>query len=297
MAAAIDANIDAVREQVLIETDTFQVISARAADLPAVLPEIGRLRELTFRAAGEGSGLPRDLDRFDETYRHLFVWDRHRCEIAGAYRVGATDEVTAKAGVEGLYTRTLFDYDQALLDRIGPALELGRAFVAPEYQRDFSPLMLLWKGISRLVAREPRYRRLFGVVSISDHYASVTRQLLLKFLQTTRFDSDLGRLVKAKHPPAPARSDFVETTTVERIEDVCALVRSLEADGKDMPVLLRQYLKLNARLLGFSVDPSFGNVLDGLVVVDLGEVEPAILSRYMGRSESRAFLAGLRKES
>jgi len=297
MAAAIDANVDAIREHVLIETDAFQVICARAAELPAVLPEIGRLRELTFRAAGEGSGLPRDLDRFDDTYRHLFVWDRHRCQIAGAYRVGATDEVTAKTGVDGLYTRTLFDYDETLLDRIGPALELGRAFVAPEYQRDFSPLLLLWKGISRLVAREPRYRRLFGVVSISDHYTSVTRQLLLKFLQTTRFDSDLGRLVRAKHPPAPLRSDFVETTTVERIEDVCALVRSLEADGKDMPVLLRQYLKLNARLLGFSVDPLFGNVLDGLVVVDLGEVEPAILSRYMGRPESRAFLAGLRKES
>ena len=297
MAAAIDANIATLQEHVLIETHAFQVICARAADLPAVLPEIGRLRELTFRAAGEGSGLSRDLDRFDNTYRHLFVWDRHRCEIAGAYRVGATDEVAADVGVEGLYTRTLFDYDRALLDRIGPALELGRAFVAPEYQRDFSPLMLLWKGISRLVAREPRYRRLFGVVSISDHYTSLTRQLLVKFLQTTRFDSDLGRLVKAKHPPAPLRSDFVETTTVERIEDVCALVRSLEADGKDMPVLLRQYLKLNARLLGFSVDPSFGNVLDGLVVVDLGEVEPAILSRYMGRSESQTFLAGVKNAS
>jgi len=297
MAAAIEANIAALQERILIETDAFQVMCARAADLPAVLPEIGRLRELTFRIAGEGSGLSRDLDRFDETYRHLFVWDRHRREIAGAYRIGATDEVTADAGVTGLYTRTLFDYDESLLERIGPALELGRAFVQPDYQRDFSPLMLLWKGISRLVAREPRYRRLFGVVSISEHYTSMTRQLLLKFLQTTRFDSDLGRLVKAKHPPAPLRSDFVETTTVERIEDVCALVRSLEADGKDMPVLLRQYLKLNAKLLGFSVDPSFGNVLDGLVVVDLGEVEPAILSRYMGRSESRMFLAGLKHAS
>jgi len=297
LAADIDANVEALRPHVLIETSTFQVICARALDLPAVLPEIGRLRELTFRLAGEGSGLSRDLDRFDETYRHLFVWERHRREIAGAYRVGATDEITANAGVAGLYTRTLFDYDETLLERIGPALELGRAFVQPDYQRDFSPLLLLWKGISRLVAREPRYRRLFGVVSISDHYASMSRQLLLKFLQTTRFDRDLGRLVKAKHPPAPLRSNFVESTTVERVEDVSALVRSIETDGKDMPVLLRQYLKLNARLLGFSVDPSFGNVLDGLVVVDLGDVEPTILSRYMGRSEASAFLAGLPRKS
>jgi hypothetical protein len=125
----------------------------------------------------------------------------------------------------------------------------------------------------------------------------MSRQLLLKFLQTTRFDRDLGRLVRAKHPPAPLRSNLLESTTIERIEDVSALVRSIEADGKDIPVLLRQYLKLNARLLGFSVDPSFGNVLDGLVVVDLSDVEPAILSRYMGRLEASTFLAGLLRKS
>jgi hypothetical protein len=184
----------------------------------------------------------------------------------------------------------LFEFDAALVAQIGPALELGRSFVHPHYQRDFSPLMLLWKGITRLVVLEPRYRRLFGVVSISDRYASTSRQLLVKFLQATRFDRDLGRLVRARHPPAPPSSRFVETTTVERIEDVSALVRSIEPDGKDIPVLLRQYLKLNAKLLGFSVDASFGNVLDGLVVVDLADVAPAILSRFMGRDESRAFL-------
>jgi putative hemolysin len=295
MAAALDANIDALQHQLLIESGTFQVFCARADDLPAILPEIGRLRELTFREVGEGTGLSRDLDRFDQTYRHVFVWDRARREVAGAYRVGATDDVTSSVGIDGLYTRSLFDYDESLLAQIGPALELGRSFVQPQYQRDFSPLLLLWKGISRLVAIEPRYRRLFGVVSISDRYASTSRHLLVKFLQTTRFDAELGRLVKAKHPPLPPRSDFIETTTVTRLEDVSALVRSIEPDGKDVPVLLRQYLKLNAKLLGFSVDPSFGNVLDGLIVVDLADVDPAILSRYMGRVESRSFLASVSK--
>jgi putative hemolysin len=295
MAAAIDANIESLHDHVLLESGAFQVFCARADDLPAILPEIGRLRELTFREVGEGTGLARDLDRFDRTYRHVFVWDRMRREIAGAYRIGATDEVTASAGIDGLYTRTLFDYDESLLTQIGPALELGRSFVPPQYQRDFSPLLLLWKGISRLVVLEPRYRRLFGVVSISDRYASTSRQLLVKFLQTTRFDADLGRLVKAKNPPAPPRSDFVDTTTVTRLEDVSALVRSIEPDGKDVPVLLRQYLKLNAKLLGFSVDPSFGNVLDGLIVVDLADVHDAILARFMGRAESRAFLDAVRR--
>jgi putative hemolysin len=285
LAAAIDANIDAIQSSVLIESGAFQVFCATAGDLPAVLPEIGRLREWTFRQVGEGTGLPRDLDRFDALYQHLFVWDRARREIAGAYRVGATDVL----GVDQLYTRTLFDYDESLVSRIGPALELGRSFVQPGYQRDFSPLLLLWKGISRLVSHQPRYRRLFGVVSISDLYDSTSRQLLVKFLQTTRFDADLGRLVKAKNPPPSPRSEFVDAVTVERIEDVSALVRQIEPDGKDIPVLLRQYLKLNAKLLGFTVDPSFGNVLDGLVVVDLDHVEPAILSRFMGKLEAQTF--------
>jgi hypothetical protein len=287
LAAAIDANIAAISSSLVIESGDFQVYCASADDLPAILPEIGRLRELAFRAAGEGTGLARDVDRYDRLYQHLFVWDRTRREIAGAYRVGATDVL----GAGDLYTRTLFDYDDSLLRQIGPALELGRSFVVPEYQRDFSPLLLLWKGISRLVALQPRYRRLFGVVSISDRYDTVSRQLLVKFLQNTRFDTDLGRLVRARNPPAPPRSETVDAITVERLEDVSALVRQIEPDGKDIPVLLRQYLKLNAKLLGFTVDASFGNVLDGLIVVNLDQVEPGILSRFMGKSESRAFLA------
>jgi putative hemolysin len=281
----------AAQGQPLLESGVYQVFCARATQLPAVLPEIGRLREIAFRAVGEGTGRARDLDRFDAAYRHLFVWDRERQEIAGAYRLGATDEILASDGLAGLYTRTLFDYGHELLAQLGPALELGRSFVAPAYQRDFSPLLLLWKGISRFVACHPRYRRLFGVVSISDAYESTSRQLMIRFLQTTRFDADLGRLVRARNPPAPPRGGLVESQTVDRLEDVSALVRGLEPDGKDMPVLLRQYLKLNARLLGFSIDPAFGNVLDGLVVVDLDDVEPAILGRYMGREEAAAFRA------
>jgi putative hemolysin len=234
--------------------------------------------------------LARDLDRFDQTYQHLFVWDRDCREIAGAYRLAATDVVARGARVDELYTHTLFAYDRSLLDAIGPALELGRSFVQPRYQRDFSPLLLLWKGISRVVARAPRYRRLFGVVSISDRYDSTSRSLMLTFLQTRRFDAELGRLVRAKNPPPPPRDAAVQAATVDSLDQVSALVRRIEADGKDVPVLLRQYLKLNAKLLGFTVDPAFGNVLDGLVLVDLVDVEPALLVRYMGREESTAFL-------
>lgn len=289
-AALIEDNIQTLQPHVLLEHERYQVFCSPAAALPALLPEIGRLREIAFRDAGEGTGLPRDLDRFDETYEHLFVWDRHGREVAGAYRLGATDVVAAGGRVEGLYTRTLFDYDARLLAQIGPAIELGRSFVPPAYQRDFSPLLLLWKGISRRVVRSRRYRRLFGVVSISDDYGTLSRLLLLKFLQTSRFNADLGRLVRAKHPPPPVCSDALDSLTVSSLEEVSALIRHLESDGRDMPVLLRQYLKLSATLLGFTVDPAFGDVLDGLVLVDLARVEPAILSRYMGREDARTFL-------
>jgi hypothetical protein len=139
--------------------------------------------------------------------------------------------------------------------------------------------------------RHPQYRALFGVVSISDDYDSTSRQLMIKFLQTTRFDADLGRLVRARNPPPPAVGGVAESAMLDRLEDVSALIRNIEPDGKDVPVLLRQYLKLNARLLGFSIDPAFGNVLDGLVVVKLDDIEPAILARYMGRADAAAFRA------
>jgi putative hemolysin len=284
LAAAIEADIAALDDAALLHSGAFTVYCASASRLPAVLPEIGRLRELTFRGAGEGTGQARDLDGFDVHYLHLFVWDHERRAVAGAYRICPTDTL-GRRGVKGLYTRTLFEYDQALLDRLGPALELGRSFVTPAYQRDYSPLLLLWKGIGRVVtASGGRYRRLFGAVSISDRYASATRELLVAFLQATRQDRSLAELVRARRPLSPVGAVAPDLTRM-RPGDVSAAIRRLEADGKDMPVLLRQYLRLNAKLLSFSVDPAFGDALDGLMVVDLAEVEPALLARVLGRDQ------------
>lgn len=290
-AAAIESDVAALAGTALAESGALAVYCARASELPHVLLEIGRLRELTFREVGEGTGRPRDLDAFDQHYLHLFVWDSIGREVAGAYRLcpieGASDRPAAR-----LYTQTLFDYDHALLDRLGPALELGRSFVSLAYQRDYSPLLLLWKGIGRFVAKSPRYRYLFGAVSISDRYSTTTRELLVAFLNATRRDSALAPLVRARHPfaarePLAAPALSYDTT----VDDLSSAVRRLEGDGKDIPVLLRQYLRLNAKLLAFSVDPTFGDALDGLVVVDLTTVEPSLLGRYMGRSEAAAFRA------
>lgn len=298
-AERIAAEIDALGPGALVlENRPWAVYCAERTAAPMIVEEIGRLRELTFRSVGEGTGRARDLDRYDAHYRHLFVWHRDRRLIAGAYRVCATDRVAAS---RGLYTRSLFRYKRRLLEELGPALELGRSFVASEFQRDYQPLLLLWRGIGRLVAREPRYRRLFGPVSISADYGVMTRHILARFLLANRYSPDLGALVRPKHPLRTSAADapdaLVRSTVAGRLQDVEEIVRELEAGRRGIPLLLRQYLKLNARLLGFSVDPSFGHVLDGLVVVDLLDVERALLSRYLGNDGAASFLAWHRQPS
>jgi putative hemolysin len=143
------------------------VFLAEARHIPAALHDIGRLRELTYRAIGEGTGRQLDLDSFDDRYLHLFSWDGERKQIVGAYRIGQTNRIMATEGVDGLYTRTLFRYDERLIARLSPALELGRSFVRAEYQKNYNALLLLWKGIGRFVASHPQHRVLFGPVSIA----------------------------------------------------------------------------------------------------------------------------------
>ncbi len=284
----------------LIESGAWTVFCVDGDSAPQLLLEVGRLRELTFRTAGEGTGRARDLDRFDRHYRHLVVWHRERRRVAGAYRVAPTDLVVPRFGLSGLYTRSLFHYPRRLLRELGPALELGRSFVAPEFQRDFQPLLLLWRGIGRLVANEPRYRMLLGPVSISAEYGAVTRDLLARFLLANRSNPQLAALVRPKCPLGPNAGHetdaFLRSSVVSRVDEVDEIVRELEAGQRGMPVLLRQYLKLNAKLLGFSVDPSFGHVLDGLVVVDLLDVEHCQLTRYLGKDGASRFLAHHRRE-
>jgi putative hemolysin len=276
-------------EDLLLRSGSLDVFCAHAAAIPHVLREIGRLRETTFRAAGEGTGRATDLDRFDGHYQHLFVWERTKREVVGAYRLGATDVIVSGQGVAGLYTSTLFRYDDEMLRHLGPALELGRSFVRAEYQRSYSPLLLLWKGIGRLVAREPRYRMLFGAVSISSRYQETSQQCLRAFLAQEHTDASLAGLVQPIHPPPPLAPPARDAVRVADIESLDALIRRLEGT-QGVPVLLRQYLRLNATLLGFNVDPAFGDALDALMKVDLTQVPAGTLRRYLGR-DADAFLA------
>ncbi|HUH58845.1 MAG TPA: GNAT family N-acyltransferase [Candidimonas sp.] len=276
----------------LVESGDLQVYCVRAESIPRLLQEIGRLREVTFRATGEGTGRAVDIDLYDNYYQHLFVWNRAKQELVGAYRLGHVDRILDRYGSKGLYTQSLFRFGRGVLDQLSPALELGRSFIRPEYQRSYQPLLLLWKGIGAYVAANPRYKVLFGPVSISADYSTASRQLLVDFLRANSFLPELARRVHPRRPfKGQARRRSQALTMVRQPEQVSRLLEQMEGDGKGMPVLLRQYLKMGGKVLGFNVDAAFANVLDGLIMVDLTQTDPAVLARYMGRDASAAFLA------
>jgi putative hemolysin len=285
-------------ERTLVETDEFSVLVARANEIPNVLHEIGRLREVTFRRVGEGTGKPVDLDRFDDHYWHLFVWNRAAREVVGAYRLGPSDEILARFGPKGFYTSQLFQWKQPFLERISPALELGRSFVRPEYQKTYAPLLLLWKGIGQFLLRNPQYKLLFGPVSISNGYSAASRHLMVKFLSAYRQSPELTPLVRARNPfrQRPSKvsaklADELMGATVWDVEELSALIADVEIDRKGVPVLLKQYLKLGGELVAFHVDRRFADALDGLIVVDLRKTDSRVLERYMGKDGAAQFLS------
>ncbi len=292
--------VDALRQEMssaaittLVKTGEMRVLLARAGQIPHALREIGRLRELTFRQAGEGTGKASDLDRFDEHYLHLVLWSDKDSQVAGAYRLAPSMEVLPRLGVRGFYTSTLFAWKRGFVDRLGPAIELGRSFIRPEYQKSFSALLLLWKGIGQYLVANPQYRILFGPVSISNDYHPDSRQLMVRFLKSYCLDATLSNLVRARNPfrlkPRRDVDDIIDGTAHWDIDSLSAVIADFETGQKGVPVLLRQYLKLGGRLVAFNVDSNFSDALDGLIVVDLTRTERRTLERYMGVAGAAQF--------
>jgi putative hemolysin len=299
LATAISAEI--LQEEInqlpsdrfLAQNGDLAVYLGTARELPHLLHEIGRLRELTFRQVGEGTGKSLDLDRFDDYYWHLLLWNKAKHELVGAYRAGNTAEILAQYGVNGLYTSTLFRYDEKLFEKLGPALELGRSFIRPEYQRQYAPLLLLWKGIAGLIAKHPEVPVLFGAVSISNDYNQASREMIYRFFEARIQEDKLASFIEPRHPfrtPVIRRWDCRSIGRALRdLDELSEPIVDVEADGKGLPILLRQYAKIGGKLLGFNVDRKFSNVLDGLVVVDLRQTDSAVLDRYMGRASAAIF--------
>lgn len=280
--------------RLMAEQGNLSVYMAEAADIPHALQEIGRLREITFRAVGEGTGKDVDLDSFDQHYLHLILWDESTAKIAGGYRVGRADKILQKLGRKGLYTDTLFRFSPRFLSKMDCALELGRSFICQEYQRHPAALLLLWKGFSTWVRRHPRYKLLFGPVSISDEYDPTSRRLMVDFLMSQRQTAELKNLVKPRSPfrsrIAPQLQRELVGSPLRNEDDLSSLVSTIERDRKGLPVLLKHYLKLSGSMLCFNVDRAFSSVVDGLILVDLTRTNPKVLARYMGEEGVRAYL-------
>lgn len=289
--------VDALRARgaCLVSQGGLGVYAAHSHEIPEVLNEIGRLREVTFRQVGEGTGQDIDLDRFDRYYEHLFLWDEKEGRIAGAYRLGRADIILREYGPKGLYTNTLFKFEKPFLANLQNAVEMGRSFITKEYQRNLSSLPLLWKGIAHWISRHPGYTKLFGPVSISKDYDKLSRKFMVEFLQENCLHEDLASFVKPRNPFRYLRGrrlmrEFI-SADLQDVDDCSALISSLETDGKGIPILLKHYLRLSGTILSFNVDKEFSSVIDGLILVDLTETDPKLLAKYMGEEKCRAYLA------
>ena len=286
----------------LFEEGPYELYAAQGAQLPKVLREIGRLRELTFRAVGEGTGRESDTDAFDAAYTQIILWNKRSQEVVGCYRLALSDVLAEQDGLYALYTRSLFRFDERFLGHLsGPAVELGRSFVRPGYQKTFAPLLLLWRGVLTFIAHHPRYTVLFGPVSITSDFRPAARDMLLEHLRLRAADTTLARWVSPRLPPRRPRAaewrhpDYIPFLTRE--DDLNHAISAIEDKPATMPVLIRQYLKLGGKIVAFNVDPDFGEVVDGLIVVDLLKAPERDIARYMGKTAYDAYRDFQRKES
>lgn len=279
-------------DMLLVEQGEFSVYCAPTQSIPLLIQDIGRIREENFRAVGEGSGLACDVDEYDLYYHQLFVWHHGNKEVVGAYRMGLVDQLIEAHGLDGLYSRSLFNYDQAFIDSLDHSIEMGRSVVAAKYQKNLNSLLLLWKGIATFAYRNPKYTHLFGPVSISNDYSHTARQLIAATLSIHYYDKEKASLVMPSTPLRNSGSVFWQPNLLSSLASVTLLSKVLSRmeQGKGLPVLIRQYLKMNGKLVCFNVDPAFHNSLDGLIVVNLKDVPVSILGKYMGREEAEAYL-------
>jgi putative hemolysin len=280
-AAEIERELDTLPpRQRLLDFKHFSVAYASARQAPVLMAEIARERERVFRMHDEGSGQPADTDAFDQAYVQLFVWDRAGHGLVGAYRMGRTDRLLAASGVDGLYLSRVFEFARGFHDPARPALELGRSFIVPEHQRSFHGLYLLWQGIGRYLAIHPDYRRLYGTVSLSRQYDP--RAVAMLCDAVIEPSSAVRARAPLRGPSSGEWQDYRRVAGRPGLATLSAIVRGLDAAGKDIPVLLRHYMKLGARFHCVGVDPNFNDTPGLLLSVDVPALERKILATFLG---------------
>ncbi len=287
LAAAVDPDLvsadiaELKPERRIASRGAFDVFVAPFIELPHAMFEIARLRELTFRAAGEGTGQPRDLDEYDLYYLQLIIWDREAKKIAGGYRLGQGDRVFRRFGVNGFYTHSLFKMKPGFFPVLQQAVELGRSYIVPDYQKHRLPLFLLWKGILHFLLANPQYRYLYGPVSISKEFSEISKSVIVEFVKRFCYDSTLAKLVRPRKP-FQIKTKSVNTRLLAEMlhgefDALESFVEAIEPEHFKVPVLFRQYLKQNAKFIAFNVDPNFSDCLDGLMILDLRDLPPSTI--------------------
>ncbi|MCT4614797.1 MAG: lysophospholipid acyltransferase family protein [Marinifilaceae bacterium] len=265
----------------LFRSRNYAVYCAPSKEIPNVLNEIGRLREITFREVGEGTNQSIDVDEFDIYYHHLFIWDEECKKIVGAYRVGKGGEIIDQYGLKGFYLQSLFKISSRFQPVMRQSLELGRSFIVKEYQRKPMPLFLLWKGILYFLLKNPEYRYLIGPVSISNKYSNISKDLIIKFIMRNYFNYEMGQFIKSrKEFKVKVKNidvDILLESAKNDINKLDKIIGDFEVTNDKLPVLLKKYISLNAKIIGFNIDPNFNDCLDGLIVLDLFDVPMKVI--------------------
>ena len=260
----------------LFEWGDYQVFAAPTKSIPNIIQEIGRLREKTFRAIGEGTGKSIDIDEYDVYYDQLFIWDKKQLELVGGYRIGKGKEIHYRYGKKGFYLNSLFKFKKGFENTLAESIELGRSFVAEKYQKKAFPLFCLWKGIMSYLVKHPEYRYVIGPVSISSQYSKLSKNLIIDFLKTNHYDFEKSKLVKPrKQYKTNYKSQdyrmFLETADFD-LNKLDKIIEEIEPGRFKIPVLFRKYLEQNAKIIGFNRDPKFNNALDGLMILDVNNI-------------------------
>lgn len=264
-----------ISDKLVMSEKNYDVYLSSAASMPNIINEIGRLREITFREVGEGTNNKIDLDEYDLYYSHLFIWDREAQKIVGAYRVGKGDEIFYRYGRKGFYITNLFRVKSGLYPILKNGLELGRSFVRKEYQQKALPLFLLWKGLLMYINKNTQYEYMFGPVSISNNFSKLSKELIIEFIKTNCYDYHLAQFTKPKKEFDVSIKEIDAEELLKNkdtIKSLDSLISEIEIDHNKVPVLLRQYIQLNAKIIGFNVDPKFNDSIDGFLVLTIKNI-------------------------
>ena len=265
-----------IENYLLFENRNFKIFCAPSTEMPLSIHEIGRLRELTFREVGEGTNRSLDIDEYDFYYNQLVVWDDNENKIVGAYRIGKGKDIIAQYGLPGFYIHSLFKIRKKFLPFLNESIELGRSFIIKEYQRKPLPLFLLWKGLLFFLLKNTDYRYLIGPVSISNDFSKFSKSLIVEFIKTYHYDEELAKYIKprkkfvVKPDKIVDRKIFLEEEQGDVVK-IDQLIQDIESNFK-FPILLKKYLQLNSKIIGFNIDPQFNNALDGLIILDIFDV-------------------------